>query len=141
MYARDKNGVLLFNGDPVNDIIIDEMLLIKMFRWLRSDSGVKLGVKSPWWAKFVESEWPENFNLEMATAVEIDIYWTLNKSVLMLSRYDQQLILTRCGTGKRLNYRKCGAERNVSHEQFRQQLQSVISRLKKTFDKVSEITV
>lgn len=119
----------------VPKLTVDEDMILDAFRYMRKGGHVNLGVKSPWWAKFVLSEFPDQDTLAISlwrpSAIEIAFYELLIcVAIGQLSKHDRDMLITRCGTGKRLSLRKCGLVHGMSHVFFQQQFQAVIRRLK-----------
>ena len=117
---------------------MDEHIIATCFRCYRG-KGYYLGVKSPWWAKNIESEeegvavnlWkPSVEQITLADKVLFDV-------LPMLTEYERSLLICRCGGGFLKSYRKCGKEKGVHHEVFRQEFQYVIEKVQKIVDEIA----
>lgn len=131
-------------GTDTIDIIprpkFSEDILLDAFRYMRNGGKVQLGVKSPWWAKFVIAEYPDEqltfASLWKPKPNDIAFYEIiLCDAFIKLTELDRKLLISRFGSGKKVSLRKCGAASGISHESFNKHLQVVIKRLKNIVDR------
>lgn len=131
-------------GISMRTVTITEDVLLDSFRVFLGGHGANLGVKSPWWAKLmepseevcVEFSWfrwvPAPHEITIAEIIVLQV-------VPSLSKRDREMLVFRCGKGRKTNLRKCGGRFNMSHETFRKEFQSLIGRVQKEFDKIAKI--
>lgn len=125
-------------------VTITEDLLLDCFRVFLGGHGQRLGVKSPWWANLMEPSeevcitvswfrWvPSPAQITIAELIVLDV-------VPKLPKRDREMLIFRCGKGRKTNLRKCGGRFNMSHETFRKEFQALIERVQKEFDKIAKI--
>lgn len=122
----------------MKNVNLSEDLLLDCFRIMKGGSGVFLGVKSPWWAKNIESTGSERMKWSY-TASEIDVAERVLLVCLpKLDEFDRKILIERCGSGYKKSYRKCGRIVGVHHEVFRQHFQAVIAKLQKLLDEIAQ---
>lgn len=128
----------------MRNVLITEEILLDSFRVFKGGHGQNLGVKSPWWAKIMELEICEEAIVvnwfrwipspKQITIAELILFEVMPK----LEKKDREMLIYRCGKGRKQSLRKCCGRFNMSHETFRKQFQEVIDRVQKEFDKTTK---